>query len=67
MLGLQGWVRNLPDGRVELVAEGPRDVLERMIAWCHEGPRMSRVASVDVSWDSVCVDDARASGFQIAR
>ena len=37
-LGLQGWVRNLPDGRVEAVYEGPRDAVEKMLAWSGRGP-----------------------------
>jgi acylphosphatase len=49
--GLVGYVRNLPDGRsVEVVAEGPRSDLERLLEYLHEGPRMSRVDAVDVDW-----------------
>lgn len=47
-LGLTGWVRNLPDGRVELVAEGPEDVVEDLINWCRKGPSFARVDRVDV-------------------
>lgn len=46
-LGLRGWVRNLPDGRVEAVLEGPRDKLEAMVAWLHRGPPMARVERVE--------------------
>ncbi len=46
--GLAGWVRNLPDGRVEAVFEGPAEEVEGMVAWCHEGPRMARVDRVEV-------------------
>jgi acylphosphatase len=51
-LGLTGWVRNLPDGRVEVVAEGERKSLEILVAWLHEGPEYARVAEVIASWDS---------------
>ena len=51
-LGLTGWVRNLPDGRVELVAEGRRDAVDRLLAWCHRGPEYSRVDDVQVSWEA---------------
>ena len=50
-LGLTGWVRNLLDGRVEIVAEGPRGSLERLIAWCHEGPPLAVVDEVKVVWE----------------
>jgi acylphosphatase len=49
-LGLSGWVRNLPDGRVEVVAEGPKDDLERLVAWCWKGPPSARVTGVEVEW-----------------
>lgn len=50
-LRLAGAVRNLPDGRsVEVIAEGPRASLERLIERLREGPRMSRVDAVDVEW-----------------
>lgn len=49
-LGLTGWVRNLPDERVEAVFEGPRQVLEDMLAWCRKGPPMAHVSHVDYEW-----------------
>ncbi len=51
-LGLGGWVRNLPDGSVELVAEGPRADLDRLIAWCHEGPPAAAVTAVQPRFDA---------------
>lgn len=51
-LGLFGFVRNLRDGSVEVIAEGPREKLEELISFLQEGPSPARVASVDVSWDS---------------
>jgi acylphosphatase len=68
-LGLRGWVRNLPDGAVELEAEGARAVLDRLIAWCGHGPRGARVDGVTPTW----VDEAErarlplGTGFQIRR
>lgn len=47
-LGVDGWVRNLPDGRVEAVFDGDEDALEEMIAFCHEGPDRARVEGVEV-------------------
>lgn len=40
-LGLTGWVRNLPDGTVEVLAVGPRPALEALLAWLHEGPPLA--------------------------
>jgi acylphosphatase len=50
-LGLKGWVRNLPDRRVEAVFEGEREVIEKAVRRCHEGPPASRVTDIDVTWD----------------
>ncbi len=50
-LGLKGWVRNLYDGRVEVVAEGEKDTVKSLISILREGPPMSRVENVDVSWE----------------
>jgi len=37
--GVTGWVRNLPDGRVEAVLEGPPEEVHRLVDWAHHGPR----------------------------
>ncbi len=47
-LGLEGWVRNLPDGRVELVAEGPAEKIEELLEWCKQGPPGARVTNIEV-------------------
>lgn len=47
-LGVAGWVRNLADGRVEAVFEGPPAAVDRMVAWSHEGPPRARVDGVEV-------------------
>ncbi len=49
-LDLTGWVCNLPDGSVEAVAEGPRGRLTRFVTWCHHGPPMARVETVEAVW-----------------
>jgi acylphosphatase len=47
-LGVSGWVRNLSDGRVEVVVEGPPPAVERLEAWCARGPESARVDRVEV-------------------
>ena len=54
-LGVTGWVRNLPDGRVELHAEGPVDAVEALLIWCEQGPPLAQVVTVDA-------DDAAPEG-----
>jgi acylphosphatase len=49
-LGLRGWVKNLPSGDVEIVAEGPRRELKILAAWANQGPRLARVTGVDEEW-----------------
>lgn len=50
-LALRGWVRNLPDGRVEALFEGERAIVERMVAWCRLGPPNAYVTDVAVSFE----------------
>jgi acylphosphatase len=49
-LGLAGWVRNLADGSVEVLAEGPRPGLEALLEFLRTGPRQARVDRVDADW-----------------
>lgn len=50
-LGLHGWVRNLRDGKVELVCEGLEDKVEKMVNWCRKGPEEAYVEGIDVMWE----------------
>jgi len=49
-LGIRGWVRNRPDGAVELEAEGERPVLEQLLKAVRQGPRAANVMRVDADW-----------------
>lgn len=49
--GADGWVRNLDDGRVEAVFEGPRPVVQRLVSWCYSGPSSARVDHVEITWE----------------
>lgn len=61
--GVDGWVRNLTDGRVEAAFEGPPDAVERMVEFCHEGSRAARVDDVEVTYESPEGEE----GFRIRR
>jgi len=47
--GVDGWVRNLDDGRVEAVFEGDPDAVDEMVEFCYEGSSMAKVSTVEVS------------------
>ncbi len=51
-LEIRGWVRNLPDGRVELVAEAPREHIEALAGWCRTGPPGAHVDEVEMCEDT---------------
>jgi len=50
MLGLKGWVRNLPDGRVEAVFEGEKSAVGQMLLWCAHGPPGAEVTDLETRW-----------------
>jgi acylphosphatase len=47
-LNVVGWVRNLPDGRVEAILEGEEEKVKKMIDLCHKGPFLASVKNVEV-------------------
>ena len=49
---VKGWVKNLPDGSVEAVFEGEKKTVEELINWCHRGPKLATVESIDVHWET---------------
>ena len=60
-LGLAGWVRNVPDGTVEVVLEGGLADVELAIEWCRRGPRSALVSDVRITWEEPCNED----GFRV--
>ena len=50
-LGVTGWVRNLPDGRVETILEGEKSSVEKVIQFCKRGPSGAYVSDVDINWE----------------
>ena len=49
-LELNGWVNNRIDGTVEIVAEGNKENLERLVVWSQHGPKHAHVTKVEVKW-----------------
>ncbi len=47
-LGIHGWVKNLPDGRVEIVARAEQGPLDQFLDWCRSGPTFAKVTDVNV-------------------
>ncbi|WP_323677189.1 acylphosphatase [Halorubellus sp. PRR65] len=61
--GVDGWVRNLDDGRVEAVFEGDADAVDAMVEFCHDGSPAARVDDVDVEYG----DPEGVDGFRVRR
>ena len=61
--GVDGWVKNLADGRVEAVFEGPAERVEHMVDWCHTGSPAASVEDVEVEYG----DPEGVEGFEIRR
>jgi acylphosphatase len=61
-LHVNGWVRNLPDGRVEAVFEGEKENVEKMVKFCRRGPAGAHVDDVEVKWETY---RGEFSGFEI--
>jgi len=61
--GLKGWVRNLPDGRVEALVEGDQESIQTLIRQMREGPPIARIDNIDVEWEEF---KGEFSDFRIA-
>ncbi len=61
-LGLVGWVKNTPDGRVEALFEGPSQNVRQMVDWCEHGPSQASVESVDTDFEEARGD---LEGFEV--
>jgi len=61
--GVDGWVRNLADGRVEAVFEGPSAAVEAMVEFCHDGSPAAQVTDVEVAYE----EPRGADGFEVRR
>jgi acylphosphatase len=63
LLHVNGWVRNLHDGRVEAIFEGSPNPVEEMIHWCHQGPPVAQVSQVTVEYEAA----EGIKGFKVER
>jgi len=54
--GVSGWVKNLKDGRLEVVFEGEPEKVEKMIKWAKRGPFFAKVENFDLTWET-CTDE----------
>jgi acylphosphatase len=59
---VNGWVRNLPDARVEAVFEGKEEAVKALVEFCKRGPSGARVTNVDLTWET-CTGEF--DGFKI--
>ena len=62
-LNINGWVKNCLDGSVEALFEGNEAQIDRMLAWCEEGPPHARVEQVDILESKDCTNSQE--GFNI--
>jgi acylphosphatase len=62
--GINGWVRNLPDGRVEILAEGDELALTELLTDLYRGPILSHVSDIEITWKRV---DVEYTSFEILR
>lgn len=62
--GVTGWVRNLPDGRVEAIFAGDEAAVHRMVEFCRRGPAAARVDDLQVLWEE---DAGEFEDFSIRR
>ena len=61
-LGLVGWVKNLSTGQVEVLVQGEKEKIEKLIEWCKKGPPGAKVSDVAVMWKKIL---DRFEGFRI--
>ncbi len=61
---VSGWVRNLPDGRVEAVFEGDKEAVDQLVEFCRRGPPKAVVRNIEVRWEEY---QGEFTGFQVVR
>ena len=51
--GLKGWAKNLPSGEVEVIAQGEKEKIEKLISWCKKGSPGAKVSDLKVEWQEI--------------
>ena len=64
-LGLTGWVRNQPDGSVEIEVAGPSDKVEQLVTWCRKGPERAVVQEVKI--EELSENTIKYKSFEVVR
>lgn len=52
-LGLSGYARNLPEGNVEILLQGKKEVIEEFISWAKQGPELANVEQITIQWQNI--------------
>ncbi len=65
-LGVSGWVQNLPDSRVEVLAEGGVAETESLATWCERGPLFAKVTQVEIR-NRTAIETSEFTSFEIRR
>jgi len=63
-LGLKGYAKNMPDGTVEIVAEGPKDKIDELIEFCKKGPEAAEISKVNTKFEK---PKNEFGGFEVKR
>ena len=50
---MKGWVRNLSSGQVEILAQGEKEKIEKLVEWCKKGPSGAKVSDVKIEWQDL--------------
>ena len=61
-IGVNGWVKNLPDGTVEALFEGPKVKVDDVLSWCWQGPPLAKVSNVVIDWET---HTGEFAGFEV--
>lgn len=65
LLKINGWVKNLPEGDVEISAEGPEGALQSLLTFLKTGPALAKVTAVEAKWSAI--PKPQYTDFQIKR